>query len=97
MIYYVIINSEVIYNNTEEKFGFKWIENPTDYREEEEDKEEGLSTWTIVLIVLLSLFVLFLIIFVVVCYRLRKGNLEKSMKLDELKSHIKEGPLLEMK
>ena len=97
MIYYVIINSEVIYNNTEEKFGFKWIENPTDYREEEEDKEEGLSTWTIVLIVLLSLFVLFLIILVVVCYRLRKGNLEKSMKLDELKSQIKEGPLLEMK
>ena len=81
--YYVLITCEVVSNNYNEIFGFKFI----NQKEPEENKEED-KTLLIVLVSVISAFVVIAVIFIVICLKLRKGNLKRTIQLEELTKQI---------
>ncbi len=93
-IYYVILNCEIIDNNNEEKFAFKFIYNPTDFREEE-SKEEGSNTGLIAVMIILIVCACLGIVFVILFLYLKRTNLRKSIQLQELNHKLNENNVLD--
>ena len=88
-IYYLVINCEVFdKENKEEKFGFKYIYNPTDY------KEEKAKVSLAVVLVVIILMVVLAIGFVLVFLYLKNTNLRKSIQLQELNQKLNKSNVL---
>ena len=83
--YYVLINAEVVVNTYTELFSYEYLENPTSYVK----PDDGSSKTTlIILFSILGGVILIGIIFLIICCHLRKGNLMKSNKLEQLTQQI---------
>ena len=80
-IYYVIINCEIIEINSEEKFGFQFIYNPTNYNEEKENYRRNISLGIIIIVIAI---VILAIAFGIAFFILRKINIQKSNELETL-------------
>jgi hypothetical protein len=88
-VYYVIINCEVTEINDIEKFGFKFIYNPTGYKE-----EKDIDYFYLALIIILIIIAVLAIIFVISFLCLKKTNLRKSNELMELNNKLNESNVL---
>ena len=93
-VYYVILNCEILDNNNEEKFAFKFIYNPTDYQEEEPKEEESKGGLIAVMIIII-VFACLAIIFVILFLYLKRTNLRKSIQLQELNQKLNENNVLD--
>ena len=89
-IYYIVINCEIFdKENNEEKFGFKYIYNPTDYK-----KEKGKVSLAVVMIVII-IFAFLAIGFVILFLYLKRTNLRKTIQLKELSQKLNENNILD--
>ena len=89
-IYYVVINCEVFdEENNEEKFGFKYIYNPTDYKDE--DSKVSLKVVMIIIIIMVAIAIAFVIVFL----SLKRTNLRKSIQLKELNQKLNSSNVLD--
>jgi hypothetical protein len=91
-VYYVAINCEVIQNNNEEKFGFQFIYNPTNFKENNE-KDKNISSLAIVIIVII--IVVLAIAFAITFFFLRRENIIKTNELEELNEKLSGSALLD--
>ena len=89
-IYYIVINCEIFdKENNEEKFGFKYIYNPTDYK-----NEKGKVSLAVVMIVII-VFAFLAIAFVILFLYLKRTNLRKTIQLKELNQKLNENNILD--
>ena len=89
-IYYVVINCEVFENNKEEKFSFKYLYNPTDF-EEKENNKISLAVVMVIIIVITIIAIIFFILFI----SLKRTNLRKSIQLQELNQKLNSSNVLD--
>ena len=82
-IYYVIINCEVIEPNNEEKFGFNYLYNPTNYKGDNEK-----TNYSLAIVIIVFAVVVLVIGFAIAFIFLRNTNLKRSSKLEELNNSL---------
>ena len=82
-IYYVIINCEVTEPNNEEKFGFNYLYNPTNYKGDIEK-----SNYSLAIVIIVFAVVVLIIGFAIAFIFLKNTNLKKSSKLEELNNSL---------
>ena len=89
-VYYLVINCEILENNNEEKFAFKYVYNPTNV-----ESNNGLRESLIASIIAIIILAVIAIIFVIVYLILKNINLKKSIKLKELNKKLNQNNVLD--
>ena len=89
-VYYLVINCEILENNNEEKFAFKYVYNPTNL-----EPNNGLRESLIASIIAIIILAVIAIIFVIVYLILKNINLKKSIKLKELNKKLNQNNVLD--